>query len=269
MDSSDEKDFQDKIDLTVTPLDDITLQVDASVLIAGRRRAGKTVMAVHLLYLLTNKFCYQNIILFSNTHKIEDNGAFEFIDRRNVFKGDDMDEMLPKLMAYQEKEKLKSKGKDPSKRKYMIIVFDDLNLNKRSKALDLLFSMGRHYYICVIVLVQYTRIVITNIIRTNIDILLMSDQNDSGMEAMFQCINTAMRKKDFYKFIRDNTINNQFVMYNIFYKPVKLMVVKGKFIEITKQAKQIVQEGGQKKEKRGGKEVEREGCTSEEEGEVE
>ena len=71
-------------------------------------------------------------------------------------------------MAYQQKFKMKKE------KKYMIIVLDDINLNKRSKLLDDLYSKSRHYNIMVMTLVQFSKIVVTNIIRSNVDIFFMS-----------------------------------------------------------------------------------------------
>ena len=112
----------------------------------------------------------------------------------------------------------------------MIIVLDDINLNKRSKLLDDLYSKSRHYNIMVITLVQYSKIVVTNIIRSNIDILFMSKQNNSGLESMCECINTELDKREFYRFIRENTINNQFVFYNLHDNDNKLKIVKADFL---------------------------------------
>ena len=60
-------------------IDDIKLKPDASILICGKRRCGKTVIATNILHKLTNDFDYHAIILFSDTIGIESNGSFDKI----------------------------------------------------------------------------------------------------------------------------------------------------------------------------------------------
>ena len=122
-------------------------------------------------------------------------------------------------------------------KKYMIIVLDDINLNKRSKLLDDLYSKSRHYNIMVMTLVQFSKIVVTNIIRSNIDVLFMSKQNNSGLESMYESINTDFNKKDFYKFIRENTKDNQFIVYNLHDGDNKLKIVKAEFMSLENKRK--------------------------------
>nr|AAL73466.1 putative ATPase [Tetrahymena thermophila] len=223
--------MESQFDKTIQKVENLNIKQDSSILIAGQRRSGKTVLCINLLLYLTEKYSYQSIILFSDTGGIETNSAFDFIDKNFIFESRQLDEIIPKLMKYQEKEKKKNK------QKYMIIVLDDINLNKRSKLLDDLYSKSRHYNIMVITLVQYSKIVITNIIRSNIDILFMSKQNNSGLESMYECINTELDKREFYRFIRENTINNQFVFYNLHDNVNKLKIVKADFFQLENKGK--------------------------------
>ena len=75
---------------------------------------------------------YKAIVLISDTAHIEANGSFDFLDKKLIFKGNKMDEIIPKIFAFQEKKN--------KKRNSIIVVFDDLNLNKKSSYLDILFS---------------------------------------------------------------------------------------------------------------------------------
>lgn len=108
----------------------------------------------------------------------------------------------------------------------MIMVFDDLNLNKKSQYLDLLFTRARHYSICIILLVQYTKHVLTNIARTNVDVFLMSRMNGNGLDAVRDSISTQLNRHQFNDFVRNNTNNNEFVMYNLHEPGNHLSVVK-------------------------------------------
>ena len=63
--------------------------------------------------------------------------------------------------------------------------------------LQKLSSQGRHYNIATILLVQYPKHFVDNIIRSNVDLLLMSKMNYPGLDAMYECINTPLSKKSF------------------------------------------------------------------------
>ena len=45
-------------------------------------------------------------------------------------------------------------------------------------------------------------------IRSNTDIIFMSKQNNTGIEAMYGIINTKLDKNEFAKFIGENAVNN-------------------------------------------------------------
>ena len=66
-------------------IEDIKLCEDPSILIAGARRTGKTVLAIHLIKHLTKLFDYDDIILISNTAEIEVNGLFNFVNPKKRF----------------------------------------------------------------------------------------------------------------------------------------------------------------------------------------
>ena len=66
------------------------------------------------------KYDYHSIILFSDTAAIETNGSFQFLNKDLIFESKQIDEIIPKLLAYQQKFKMKKE------KKYMIIVLDDI-----------------------------------------------------------------------------------------------------------------------------------------------
>ena len=55
-----------------------------------------------------------------------------------------------------------------------MIVLDDIDLNRKSDYVNKLFTLGRHYYFTVIMLVQYPKLAVTAQIRSNLDILFLS-----------------------------------------------------------------------------------------------
>ena len=40
--------------------------------------------------------------------------------------------------------------------------------------------------------------------------------NNKGLEALFECINIDLNREKFYKMVRENTIDNQFILYSNF-----------------------------------------------------
>lgn len=46
------------------------------MLISGSRRSGKSVLAVNILYRLLNEFEYYNVILISETGKLDNNCSY-------------------------------------------------------------------------------------------------------------------------------------------------------------------------------------------------
>lgn len=79
-----------------------------------------------------------------------------------------------------------------------MIIFDDINLNEKSKYLDLIATLGRHLNCCTILSVQYPKIMVSNIIRSNVDMMFISKLNNKGLEACYEVINTGLNKKHFY-----------------------------------------------------------------------
>ena len=72
-------------------------------MIAGARRTGKTVLAIHLIKHLTKLFDYDDIILISNTAEIEVNGLFNFVNPKKKFLPEDQDAVLEAYFNHQKK----------------------------------------------------------------------------------------------------------------------------------------------------------------------
>lgn len=69
-------------------------------MIIAKRRLGKTILALNLIKFLTDTYSYHCIILFSDTIHVENNNAFEFIDRRFCFHSSLMDIKIEKLIDF-------------------------------------------------------------------------------------------------------------------------------------------------------------------------
>ena len=83
---------------SIKRVEDLNIKQDASILIAGQRRCGKSVLAVNLLKYMTEMYDYKAIVLISDTAHIEVNGSFDFLDKKLIFKGNKMNEVIPKIL---------------------------------------------------------------------------------------------------------------------------------------------------------------------------
>jgi hypothetical protein len=83
-----------------------------------------------------------------------------------------------------------------------------------SKAIDKFFSLGRHYLISIIVLTQYLKKVLTPLMRANCDNLFFSINNVPSLEVIYEMIVYPKDKKHFINFVKNNTNNYQFIMYD-------------------------------------------------------
>ena len=50
---------------------------------------------MNLLKYMTEMYDYKAIVLISDTAHIEANGSFDFLDKKLIFKGNKMDEVIP------------------------------------------------------------------------------------------------------------------------------------------------------------------------------
>ena len=65
----------------------VYFSVDSTILIVGARRSRKTVLCSNILNIITNKYQYYSIILFSETADIELNGIFKkIVNHKLIYK---------------------------------------------------------------------------------------------------------------------------------------------------------------------------------------
>ena len=68
-------------------ISEVNFSVDSAILIVGARRSGKTVLCSNVLNIITNKYQYYSIILFSETADIELNGIFKkIVNHKLIYK---------------------------------------------------------------------------------------------------------------------------------------------------------------------------------------
>ncbi len=136
---------------------DIELKQDSSILLCGKRRSGKSVLVQNLVYEMCKRFEYNWIVVISNTALIDNSNFYRHLTNK-IYTSDKMDLIIERILKFQ---KLK---KTQGKQCYGIIILDDVNITQLSSSLQKLFSLGRHYNICIFLSVQFPKI-ICNIVR--------------------------------------------------------------------------------------------------------
>ena len=162
--------------------------VNKTTMIAGRRGAGKTVLAKQLIEDEKQKF--SKIFLFSPTEAINRDYA-DLVPQNCIF--DDWNEkwgnsLLEKL-AKTPKEELKP----------ILIVFDDMGSERsmeNSRIFTRFFTRGRHTMVSILSLNQYI-FQLSKICRSNLDFVIVGSQNAQSVDILETEFNANLEPKAF------------------------------------------------------------------------
>lgn len=220
--------------MEINKIDDLDLKQHSSNIIISKRNSGKTKLVLNLIKYYFDKYNYDIIYLFSKTALF--NKDWSFIDKKYI---SDLDEnILQKIIKYQKNNITKNKNIN------IIIIFDDVKLTSISKSLSDLFSIGRHYNITILLSVQFPRLIVSPLIRSNIDYLFFSQLNNNTLHTIYESISTKSIWKnfnDFEDYCENNNDNYKFIFYNnmehnkkdrikivksILYKSIKMKHIK-------------------------------------------
>jgi len=145
-----------------------------SIVLAGRRRAGKGVLTKDLCYnFFRGKI--KNVFLFSPTSEIAANG-FDFVPYEFRYNEVEVD-TIERIMKRQEY----LIRNNPKGNHRILLIIDDIiaaNDNKQQKILDKLFICARHYQISLIVCYQYIKKDFSPVQRDNVDIIFCFQQSN-------------------------------------------------------------------------------------------
>jgi len=118
------------------------------------------------------------------------------------------------------------------------MILDDVNIEKKSSALNEVFTMGRNIFITVIMSVQFPKHVCSKIIRNNIDYLYVSELNNETMYNIIkECVVIpGIASKEIFNFIMENNHDYQYVLYDNTEKDKekRLKVVRAKLLQLEK-----------------------------------
>ena len=140
--------------------------------------------------------------MFSDTcHFTQD---FDFIGKDFIFKTDQMEDKLDKILKIQEKNVKNNKQVNG------LIILDDIKLHSKSKKLMDLSSMGRHFKLTCILSCQFPKQVVGTIIRNNLDYIIWSDCGEIAIKSIYEATHLGMNFKEFKEFTDINNHDYQF-----------------------------------------------------------
>ena len=187
-----------------------TLKGNTTV-IASLRHSGKSELARMLI--LKEKNNFDSIFVISPTNKC--NCFYDFIDQRNVI-DNYSDEWVNQLFSKMEKLNL-GKNEKSSDAVHVLLVIDDSASGegfKNSKSLEKIFTIGRHFFISVIVICQRIKSLSTTC-RINTIFLLVGTLNQQSKKILEDEYTLANIQKDkFQEMYRDAVKNFGFLIIN-------------------------------------------------------
>lgn len=206
----------------INSIEDLDIPLYSFILLTSKRNSGKTVLNINLIKYLMDKYEFSWIILFSDTANF--GSDYSFIDNSFIFKTDEMENKLKKILQIQEKY-IKNK-----KQVNGLILLDDVKLHAKSKELINLATYGRHLLLTCICSVQYPKQLISSSIRNNLDLIFFSDLGEIALKTIYDCIHLPFSFKEFQKFVDENNHNYQFILYNgrTQNKKERLSIIKAK-----------------------------------------
>ena len=123
-------------------IDELEFKINSTFLVVSKRNSGKSILVKHILKNLCENHEVSNIILFSETASYET--EYDFIDKKYIIDGID-ENKIEKIIKYQQK------NTKNNKKIKLIFIFDDVNVNDKSRQLIKLFTQSRHFHVTVIV----------------------------------------------------------------------------------------------------------------------
>lgn len=207
-----------------------------TMVVASKRRSGKSVMIRFLLYQMfaMNKG-FDRIHLFSETATIARSSEWKNILSPDLMSPLD-DEKLGQIMDLQ---KTNTEGT------YLLIFDDCLGAEsfQTCKNLNEIATHGRHFGISMIVSVQYPKFILTTSIRNNTDFLLMSKNSRPVNKVLKEMVVWSGDDPSWFTMLANNTDGYSFVLYDntlanpSFKKITAKMVPKDFFISLKPKAK--------------------------------
>ncbi len=195
------------------------------VLLASKRMSGKTVMVQNLIKYFLDKYDFDTILMISDTAKFTKD--YDFIDKDLIFKTDEMEDKIKKILQIQEKNINKNKNVN------ILLILDDVKVHSKSKELINVATLGRHLKITCILSSQYPKQLVSSSIRNNLSYVLINDLGEQALKAIWECQHIKYSFREFQEFVNEHNNNFTFILYDGITqkKDERLKLVKGELLQ--------------------------------------
>ena len=192
-----------------------TIPEHAFILIASKRRSGKTHLVRHIIKPIHKRF--EKVYLFSETSYLQDN-PYDFIPKGNQYNSFQPSVIQTLITSQQEIiERNKKLDKKSRVKNHILIICDDVindpNIRK-NPVLKTLATQGRHSMITVILLAQTisARSGFPAVIRTNVDVFICFILHDQfNRETSAEQYASVVNKKEGMKLINSITCSEPYM----------------------------------------------------------
>ena len=182
-------------------------------------------MVQNLIKYFLDKYDFDVIIMISDTARFTKD--YDFIDKNLIFKTDEMEEKIKKILQIQEKNIKKNKLVN------ILIILDDVKVHSRSKELINIATLGRHLKITCILSSQYPKQLVSSSIRNNLSYVLINDLGEQALKAIWESLHIKYSFREFQEFVNEHNNNYTFILYDGITqkKDERLKLLRGNLLE--------------------------------------
>ena len=173
-------------------------QKDCTYTFVSRRNSGKSHLARFLLYNLLDMDMVDEVFIFSQTEYVSK--SFDCLPKSHVFNGW-MPNIVVKIMKTQEKEVIKL-GREKAHR--VLLILDDVigSLSPTDQIIQKLYTLGRHFNMTIVTLLQYSKGVLSPTLRCNSDYLFLGRLSTQALGVLYETCHYDGNLPQFIKFVQ-------------------------------------------------------------------
>ena len=198
------------------------LKRNSFITILSARRSGKSYLISDLAhYFLSNaKNKVDLVYMFSHTASLGTDNTYKWLDRRAILSPyiDNINTTVSNLINIQ----IQTKNK-----KSILLIFDDIDLDKQIEGINKLAVRGRHYNITTILSAQIANYAISPSIKNNTTYLFFRRLNANAIKDQIQSIvQTFEKPRDLYTYTQANIAGYKFLFYDNDSDDTTLKIIK-------------------------------------------
>ena len=192
--------------LKIYSIDELDFRQHSMILLASKRMSGKTIMVQNLIKYFLNKYDFDIILMISDTARFTKD--YDFIDKDLIFKTDEMEDKISKILKIQEKNIKNNKLVN------ILLILDDVKVHSKSKELINVATLGRHLKITCILSSQYPKQLVSSSIRNNLSYVLINDLGETALKAIYESIHIKFSFREFQEFVNEHNNDYTFILYD-------------------------------------------------------